>query len=260
MKVVILAGGMGTRIVEESQFRPKPMIEIGGRPILWHIMKLYSHYGFNEFIICCGYKGYYIKEYFADYFLHESDVTFDFRGNEQHMTIHERHAEPWIVTLVDTGLHTQTGGRLKRLERYLSGRPFMMTYGDGVSDIDIAALVKHHREKGKKATVTAVKPAGRWGAVTIDKGSETVTAFQEKPRGDGGFVSAGFFVFEPEVLSLIDDDETTLEKEPIERLTAAGELSAYIHRGFWQSMDTLRDRNLLERLWEEGAAPWQVWA
>ncbi len=257
MKAVLLAGGFGTRISEESHLRPKPMIEIGGRPILWHIMKLYSHYGICDFIICCGYKGYYIKEYFANYFLHESDVTFDFRnGNEQ--IIHTHHAEPWRVTLVDTGLHTMTGGRLKRIQNYVGDETFLMTYGDGVSDINLQKLLDYHKMRGKKATVTAIRPAGRYGALSIDE-QNLVRAFEEKPLGDGGFVSGGFFVFEPEIFQYITDDGTYLEREPLEQLAKEGQLAAYPYDGFWQSMDTMRDKKILEELWSLGSAPWKVW-
>lgn len=259
MKVVILAGGLGTRISEESQFRPKPMIEIGSKPILWHIMKIYSYYGFNEFIICCGYKGYYIKEYFSNYFLHESDVTFDFRENQEHVTVHEKHAEPWKVTLIDTGLTTMTGGRLLRAKKYIGNATFLMTYGDGVSDVDISAVIAYHSQQGKKATVTAIQPAGRYGALSLDESKRYVTSFHEKPLGDGNFVSGGFFVLEPEVLDYISGDEMAFEKEPLERLAGEGNISAYIHKGYWQSMDTLRDKIKLEDLWERGNAPWKVW-
>ena len=259
MKTVILAGGLGTRISEESQFRPKPMIEIGGRPILWHIMKIYSHYGINEFVICCGYKGYCIKEYFSDYFLHESDVTFDFRGGQEQVTIHEKHAEPWKVTLVDTGLMTMTGGRLLRAKKYIDKETFMMTYGDGVSDVNIHALVEFHRAEGKKATVTAIQPAGRYGALRLDESKHYVTDFHEKPLGDGNYVSGGFFVLEPEILDYIAGDETKLEEYPLKKLAEEGEISAYLHKGYWQSMDTLRDKIKLEELWESGKAPWKIW-
>ena len=257
MKAVILAGGLGTRISEESHLRPKPMIEIGGKPILWHIMKIYSHYGINDFIICCGYKGYFIKEYFANYFLHESDITFDFRdGNKQ--IIHSQHAEPWRVTLVDTGLNTMTGGRLKRIEKFVGNKTFMLTYGDGVSDIDINKLLAYHKEHGKKATVTAIRPAGRYGALEIG-GDSMVQKFQEKPLGDGGYVSGGFFVFEPDIFKYLQDDDTYLENEPLEMLAQENELIAYKHNGFWQSMDTLRDKKLLEELWSSEAPPWKLW-
>ncbi|WP_019552560.1 glucose-1-phosphate cytidylyltransferase [Propionispira raffinosivorans] len=258
MKAVILAGGFGTRISEESVIRPKPMIEIGGRPILWHIMKIYSYYGITDFIICLGYKGYYIKEYFANYYLHESDITFDFReGNQQ--IIHTHHAEPWRVTLVDTGYETMTGGRLKRVKDYIGNETFMMTYGDGVSDINITKLLEYHRENRKKVTVTAIRPAGRYGALSIHEQSNIVNAFQEKPLGDGGCVSGGFFVFEPDVFGYITGDDTYLEREPLERMVKENEMIAYNHLGFWQSMDTMRDKKLLEELWNKGKAPWKVW-
>lgn len=257
MKVVILAGGFGTRISEESHLKPKPMIEIGGRPILWHIMKIYSHYGFNDFIICCGYKGYCIKEYFAHYFLHESDVTFDFsNGNQQ--IIHQQHAEPWKVTLVDTGLNTMTGGRVKRIEKYTNNESFMLTYGDGVSNVNVAELVAFHKTQGCFATVTAVQPSGRFGALDFSS-SERVSGFQEKPQGDGGWISGGFFVLEPEVFKYIDDDLTIFERKPLEQLAAEGKLAAYRHQGFWKPMDTLRDKEGLESLWQKKQAPWKVW-
>ena len=257
MKVVILAGGLGTRISEETTVRPKPMVEIGGKPILWHIMKTYSHHGINDFVICCGYKGYMIKEYFANYFLHMSDVTFDMAKNS--MEVHERHAEPWRVTLVDTGDNTQTGGRLKRVQKYVQDEEaFCFTYGDGVADIDISALLAFHAAHGLKATLTAAYPPGRFGA--LDIGAEgRVTAFKEKPRGDGGMINAGFFVLAPAALDVIDTDSTLWEQQPLERLTAMGELAAYQHSGFWQPMDTLRDKIQLEELWAAGKAPWKVW-
>jgi glucose-1-phosphate cytidylyltransferase len=257
MKVVILAGGFGTRISEESHLRPKPMIEIGERPILWHIMKTYSHYGFNDFVICLGYKGYYIKEYFAHYFLHESDVTFDFR-NESERIIHTHSAEPWTVTLVNTGLETMTGGRVKRIQPYVDNETFLLTYGDGVSDVNIGELVDYHRAHGKLATVTSTQPGGRFGALDLTKNNE-VLGFQEKPKGDGGWINAGFFVVEPKIFDYLTDDETVLEKEPLENLARAGELVAYKHRGFWQPMDSLRDKTQLEELWKSGNAPWRVW-
>lgn len=257
MKVVILAGGFGTRISEESQWRPKPMIEIGDMPILWHIMKLYSHYGLHDFIICLGYKGYYVKEYFEHFFLHASDVTFDFsEGNAK--IIHKHHAEPWRVTLVDTGLHTQTGGRLLRIRDFLGDEAFMLTYGDGVSDIDIGRLLAFHRRHGKVATVTAAQPRARFGALQLDADGR-VTSFKEKPRGDQGWVSAGFFVLEPNVFQYLSDDKTVFEQEPLERLSFREELFAYRHPGFWQPMDTLRDKNFLEELWRDGRAEWKVW-
>ncbi len=256
MKAVILAGGLGTRISEETTLRPKPMIEIGGKPILWHIMKCYSAHGVNDFIICCGYKGYMIKEYFANYFLHMSDVTFDMASNR--MEVHERHAEPWRVTLVDTGENTMTGGRLKRVAPYLQNeKAFCFTYGDGVADVDITALIAFHNAHGKAATVTAVQPPGRYGALRLE-GSQ-VAGFTEKPRGDGGLINGGFFVLSPSVLPLIDNDATAWELEPLESLSRNGKLQAFEHRGFWQPMDTLREKNLLESLWNSGSAPWKIW-
>ncbi len=257
MKVVILAGGHGTRISEESHLRPKPMIEIGEKPILWHIMKIYSHYGFNDFIICLGYKGYFIKEYFANYFLHESDITFDFRKNNEEI-IHNHAAEPWKVTLVNTGLETLTGGRVKRVQQYVGNEPFMLTYGDGVSNIDINELVKFHESHKKLSTVTAIQPAGRFGSLDLAD-ADQVKGFQEKPKGDNAWINAGFFVMQPEIFNYIDDDKTILEKEPLERLAKNGQLVAYKHNGFWQPMDTLRDKIHLEELWESGKAPWKVW-
>jgi glucose-1-phosphate cytidylyltransferase len=257
MKAVILAGGLGTRISEETHLKPKPMIEIGGRPILWHILKLYSAHGVNDFVICCGYKGYLIKEYFANYFLHMSDVTFDMRTNE--MQVHQKKAEPWRVTLVDTGEDTLTGGRLRRIADYVKDEDaFCFTYGDGVSDVDIAKLIRFHAEHGKWATVTAVSPPGRYGA--LDRSGHQVTAFAEKPRGDGGRINGGFFVLSPEVLSLIDGDQVSWEGGPLEHLAARSQLMAFEHDGFWQPMDTLRDKNHLEELWQSGRAPWKVWA
>lgn len=257
MKVVILAGGLGTRISEESHLKPKPMIEIGERPILWHIMKIYSSYGFNDFIICLGYKGYYIKEYFAHYFLHESDMTFDFRNNNESM-VHNHSAEPWRVTLVNTGLETMTGGRVKRVQKYIGNEPFMLTYGDGVADVNISDLVAYHKSHGKLATVTSIQPSGRFGALDLD-GMNLVHGFKEKPKGDGAWINGGFFVMEPAVLDLIDGDTTILEKEPLEQLANKDQLVAYKHPGFWQPMDTLRDKNQLENLWKSGNAPWKVW-
>jgi glucose-1-phosphate cytidylyltransferase len=255
MKAVILAGGLGTRISEESHLRPKPMIEIGGKPILWHIMKTYSHYGINDFVICLGYKGYIIKEYFANYFLHMSDVRFDMKHNQ--MEVLQRHVEPWRVTLVDTGEHTITGGRLKRVREYLDNEPFCFTYGDGVSDVNIRALLDFHLSHGKPATVTAIQPPGRYGALDM-YGSE-VRKFQEKPAGDGAWINGGYFVLEPSVIDLIDGDSTAWEAEPMIRLAQQGDLHAFSHRGFWQPMDTLRDKNLLEQLWTSGNPPWKVW-
>ncbi len=256
MKVVILAGGLGTRISEETVVRPKPMVEIGGKPILWHIMKIYSHHGFNEFVICLGYKGYIIKEYFSNYFLHMSDVTFDMKNNS--MDVHQRYAEPWKVTLVDTGTETMTGGRIKRITPYIDNETFMLTYGDGVSNVDINGLLAYHKSHGKMATVTATQPSGRFGSLRIEH-TDHVVSFQEKPAGDGSWINGGFFVFEPTVLGRIAGDQTVLEKEPLEGLARDGELVAYRHPGFWQPMDTLRDKNLLEELWKTGKAPWKVW-
>lgn len=256
MKAVILAGGLGTRISEESHLKPKPMIEIGGKPIIWHIMKIYSHYGINEFVICLGYKGYVIKEYFANYFLHMSDVTFDMAENRMH--IHTRHAEPWRVTLIDTGESTATGGRLKRVREYLGDETFCLTYGDGVANVDVTRLLDFHRNHGKLATVTAVQPPGRFGA--LDLQGEQVRGFQEKPRGDGGWINGGFFVLEPGIVDYIDGDDSIWEQEPMRRLAEVGQLTAYLHRGFWQAMDTLRDRNLLEEHWNNGQAEWKIWA
>ncbi|HBC24302.1 MAG TPA: glucose-1-phosphate cytidylyltransferase [Pseudomonas sp.] len=255
MKTVILAGGFGTRISEESHLKPKPMIEIGGKPIIWHIMKIYSHYGINDFVICLGYKGYVIKEYFANYFLHMSDVTFDMAENRMH--IHNQKAEPWRVTLVDTGENTATGGRLKRVRGYLSDETFCLTYGDGVADIDIAQLIGSHRAHGKLATVTAVQPPGRFGA--LDLQGEQVRGFQEKPLGDGGWINGGFFVLEPSVFDYIDGDSDIWEQEPMRRLAEEEQLMTHLHRGFWQPMDTLRDRNLLEERWSCGQAEWKLW-
>lgn len=256
MKAVILAGGLGTRISEETHLRPKPMVEIGGKPILWHILKMYSHHGINDFVICCGYKGYVIKEYFANYFLHMSDVTFDMSNN--HMEVHCQHAEPWRVTLVDTGESTQTGGRLKRVKEYVErDEAFCFTYGDGVSDVDIAALIRFHARHGRAATITAVAPPGRYGALKRD--GDRVTGFAEKPRGDGGMINGGFFVLSPVCLDRIAGDDTAWEAAPLTSLAADGELMAYEHAGFWQPMDTLRERNMLESLWESGRAPWKTW-
>lgn len=259
MKVVILAGGFGTRISEESHLRPKPLIDIGDKPILWHIMKIYSHYGFNDFVICCGYKGYLIKEYFAQYFLHEADITFDFtkdNGNQQ--IIHGHSAEPWRVTLVDTGLHTMTGGRVKRVEKYVGNEPFMLTYGDGVADVNINRLVDFHKKHGRLATLTAVQPSGKFGALNLGEDA-VVQSFTEKPAGDGGWVNAGFFVMQPEVFDYLADDNTVLEKEPLEQLARDGLLAAYKHKGFWQPMDTLRDKIQLDDMWQAGKAKWRIW-
>ena len=256
MKAVILAGGFGTRISEESHLRPKPMIEIGGRPILWHIMKIYSHHGVNDFVICLGYKGYMIKEYFANYFLHMSDVTFDMADNT--MVVHHRKTEPWRVTLVDTGEDTQTGGRLKRVRAFIKDdAAFCFTYGDGVSDLHIRASIDFHRQHGKLATVTAVRPPGRYGA--LERQGDQVTGFIEKPRGDGGLINGGFFVLSPRVVDLIDGDDSIWERAPLVRLAAMGQIMAFEHRGFWQPMDTLRDKNMLEELWASVKAPWKIW-
>ncbi len=257
MKVVILAGGYGTRISEESHLRPKPMIDIGGRPILWHIMKIYSSYGYNDFIICLGYKGYFIKEYFAHYFLHEADVTFDFKKQDSHM-VHNHSAEPWTVTLVNTGLDTMTGGRVARIRDYIGNEPFMLTYGDGVSDLNISDLVTFHKSHGKLATVTSVQLAGRFGA--LEMGSDnSVIGFQEKPQGDGAWVNGGFFVLQPNIFDYIDGDLTVFEKEPLEKLALDQQLMAFKHDGFWQPMDTIRDKQNLENLLDSGKAPWKKW-
>lgn len=256
MKAVILAGGMGTRISEESHLRPKPMIEIGGKPIVWHIMKIYSTFGINDFVICLGYKGYVIKEYFANYFLHMSDVTFDMRRNK--MEVHQNKAEPWTVTLVDTGENTMTGGRLRRVREHLAAEEsFCFTYGDGVSDVDIAASVEFHRKEGTLATVTAVQPPGRFGALAVE--GKRVASFREKPFGDGGWINGGYFVLSPKVLDFIDGDDTVWERDPMERLSRLGQMSAYFHNGFWHAMDTLRDKNYMEELWQSGRAPWKTW-
>lgn len=257
MKAVILAGGLGTRISEETSIRPKPMIEIGGKPILWHIMKIYSAHGVNEFVICCGYKGYVIKEYFANYFLHMSDVTFDMSKNS--MEVHQQSAEPWRVTLVDTGEETMTGGRLKRVAPYLQGEEnFCFTYGDGVSDVNISKLIEFHQLHGHQATLTATYPPGRFGALDIDINNK-ITAFKEKPKGDGGMINGGFFVLSTKVLDLIENDKVIWEREPLEALAEAAQLKAFHHDGFWQPMDTLRDKNYLEELWQSSKAPWKVW-
>jgi glucose-1-phosphate cytidylyltransferase len=255
VKAVILAGGLGTRLAEETELRPKPMIEIGGRPILWHIMKIYAHHGINEFIVCLGYKGYLIKEYFANYFLHMSDVTFDLKSNT--MSVHQSSSEPWTVTLVETGEHSMTGGRLRRVREHVGNETFCFTYGDGVSDIDIRNLVSFHREQGVAATLTAIQPPGRFGVVELSK--DRVLGFHEKPSGEGGWINGGFFVLEPSVIDLIEGDATVWEREPLEHLAASGNLAAYRHSGFWQPMDTLRDKILLENLWRSDEAPWKVW-
>ena len=259
MKTVILAGGLGTRISEETSLRPKPMIEIGGKPIIWHIIKLYANCGINDFVVCLGYKGYVIKEYFANYFLHTSDVTFDIAKNEVH--VHKRNAEPWRITLVDTGDATMTGGRLKRVAPYLRDEDaFCFTYGDGVADIDFRAQIAFHREHGRLATITAVRPPGRYGAVTVSDQGDVVESFVEKPIGDGGWINGGFFVLSPKAIDYIADDQTSWEREPLSRLTAERQLSAFRHEGFWHAMDTLRDKTRLEELWASGRAPWQTWA
>jgi len=255
MKAVILAGGYGTRISEETHLKPKPMIEIGGRPILWHIMKTYSHYGINEFIICLGYKGYLIKEYFANYFLHMSDVTFDMRDNSQH--IHQNTAEPWTVTLVETGERTMTGGRLKRVTPYVGGEDFCFTYGDGVADVDIAALIEFHQRQKMLATITAVQPPGRFGALNLKE--DKILRFEEKPGGANTWINGGYFVLSPKVLEYIENDDTAWENRPLQRLAKEGQLSAYRHHGFWKPMDTLRDKIQLEEMWEKKCAPWKVW-
>lgn len=256
MKAVILAGGLGTRISEETYLKPKPMVEIGGKPILWHIMKIYSSYGVNEFIICCGYKGYVIKEYFNNYALHMSDVTFHMLDNS--IEVHNRKAEPWKVTLVDTGETTMTGGRLARVKDYLDDESFCFTYGDGVADVNIGDLIDYHKKRGLPATVTAVQPPGRYGALQFGE-DNLVTSFQEKPHGDGAWINGGFFVLEPHVIDLISSDQTTWEQEPLKYLSKSNKLSAYFHRGFWQPMDTLRDKNFLEKLWNNNQAPWRTW-
>lgn len=255
MKCVILAGGLGTRISEESVLKPKPMIEIGGKPIIWHIMKIYSAQGIDEFIVCLGHRGYVLKEYFENYFLHMSDVTFDMRDNS--MQVHQKSAEPWKVTLVDTGERTQTGGRLKRVAPYLGGEEFCLTYGDGVADIDLRGLIAFHRAQKVQATLTAVQPPGRFGALVLD--GVHVTNFQEKPAGDGGWINGGFFVCSPQVVEKIEGDATVWESEPLQSLARTRDLAAWFHRGFWQPMDTLRDKAHLEKLWASGAAPWKVW-
>ncbi|MDB9851126.1 glucose-1-phosphate cytidylyltransferase [Amylibacter sp.] len=256
MKAVILAGGLGTRISEETHLKPKPMIEIGGRPLLWHIMKIYSHHGINDFIICCGYKGYVIKEYFANYFLHMSNVTFDMQNNN--MTVHEQNAEPWRVTLVNTGDDTMTGGRLKRVQKHLRGEKFFaLTYGDGLSNIDITSEIEFHKKHGRMATLCSVTPPGRYGAITLN--GDDVLGFTEKPQGDGAKINGGFFILSPDVINYISGDDTSWEAEPLERLARENQLMAFNHNGFWQPMDTLREKNYLEGLWREKKAPWRVW-
>lgn len=257
MKVVLLAGGLGTRLSEETDLKPKPMVEIGGKPILWHIMKIYSYYGYNEFIICCGYKGYLIKEYFANYFLHQADVTINLQNNS--LDIHQSKAEPWKITLVDTGLDTMTGGRIKRIQKYIDGT-FLLTYGDGIGDINIKELVDFHKKNQKKATVTVVQPSGRFGSIQFDSNDEVkVFAFQEKLKGDGAWINGGFFVCEPEVFDYINDDKTIWERGPLENLAENGELVAYRHYGFWRPMDTLREKTELDNLWNTETAKWKVW-
>jgi glucose-1-phosphate cytidylyltransferase len=255
MKAVILAGGLGSRLAEETQVRPKPMVEIGGKPILWHIMKAYSAHGITNFVVCLGYKGYLIKEYFANYYLHTCDVSFDLAGNS--MEVHQSSAEDWRVTLVDTGEATQTGGRLKRVGRYLDDEDFCFTYGDGLSDVDISEVIEFHRQESALATVTAVQPPGRWGAMELD--GKRIRGFEEKPVGDGGWVNGGFFVLSPTVIDMIEGDETVWEREPMERLAADGQLASFRHGGFWRAMDTLRDKQYLTDLWSEGTAPWKRW-
>ena len=257
MKAVILAGGLGTRISEETHLKPKPMIEIGGRPILWHIMKMYSFYGINDFIVCCGYKGYVIKEYFANYFLHMSDVTFDIEKNVMH--VHQNKSEPWKVTLIDTGENTQTGGRLKKVKEYISEEDFCFTYGDGLSDVDIGKSIEFHKKHRKLATVTAVQPPGRYGALILGEDQVSVESFAEKPRGDGALINGGFFVLSNKVIDLIAGDDSEWEGNPLISLAKMGQLVSYVHNGFWQPMDTLRDKNHLESLWSAGQAPWKKW-
>jgi glucose-1-phosphate cytidylyltransferase len=255
VKAVILAGGLGTRISEETTARPKPMVELGGRPVLWHIMKTYSSYGIDDFIVCCGYKGYVIKEFFANYALHASDVTFDMRDSS--MRVHKNGVEPWTVTLVDTGENTMTGGRLLRVREYLGDEPFCFTYGDGLSDVDVRAVIDHHAASGALVTMTTVQPPGRFGAVRFEE--QKIVAFDEKPQGDGAWVNGGYFVLSPGVFDYLNGDDTVWEREALERIAADGKLSAFLHRGFWQPMDTLRDKNMLEEYWNSGRAPWKVW-
>ncbi|HXF64620.1 MAG TPA: glucose-1-phosphate cytidylyltransferase [Caldilineaceae bacterium] len=257
MKAVILAGGYGTRISEETGVRPKPMIEIGGRPILWHIMKIYTSHGITDFVICCGYKGFMIKQYFAQYFLHRTDMTFDIQNNQMHIL--RNGVEPWRVTLIDTGDGTMTGGRIKRVRDYIGDGTFCLTYGDGVSDVNISDLIRFHQQSGKLATLTAVQPEGRFGAFKLDEGQTAISSFREKPQGDGAWVNGGFFVLEPEVMDYIEGDSTIWEREPLERLAQEGQLAAYRHCGFWHPMDTLRDKTVLEELWNSGRAPWKSW-
>lgn len=256
MKVVILAGGLGTRLSEETSLKPKPMVEIGGMPILWHIMKIYSSYGINDFIICLGYKGYLIKEYFANYFLHKSDVTIDLKENK--LIVHDNGAEPWKVTLIDTGIHTMTGGRIKKVRKHLENNSFLLTYGDGVGNVNILELIKEHKISRKLCTVTAVQPSGRFGALNINNENEVVS-FMEKPKGDGSWINGGFFVCEPEVIDFIENDNTIFEKDPMETLALNGQMNSFKHNGFWKPMDTLRDKIELEKMWVEGNAPWKIW-
>ena len=255
MKAIILAGGLGTRISEETSVRPKPMVEVGGKPVLWHIMKIYSAHGIHDFVICCGYKGYVIKEYFANYFLHMSDITFDMQNNK--MEVHQRNAEPWRVTLVDTGEDTMTGGRIKRVAQYVGEEDFCCTYGDGISDVNITALIGFHKQHGKLATLAATQPPGRFGALKLS--GNNILSFQEKPQGDGSWINGGFFVLSPKVLDYIKDDHTIWEREPMDRLAHEGQIAAFFHSGFWQPMDTMRDKNYLEELWASGKAPWKTW-
>jgi len=257
MKAVILAGGLGTRLSEETSIKPKPMVEVGGYPILWHIMKIYSAHGINDFIVCCGYKGYVIKEYFANYFLHMSDVTFDLRYNQ--MNVHTGNAEPWKVTLVDTGASTMTAGRLKRVREHIGTETFCLTYGDGVSDVNVTELIKFHQGQSGLATLTAVQPPGRFGAIALHEGQTKIETFQEKPEGDGAWINGGYFVLEPQVIDFIEGDDTVWEEQPLTKLAQMGQLSAFKHAGFWQPMDTLRDKNKLEELWASNQAPWKVW-
>lgn len=257
MKVVILAGGLGTRISEESDLKPKPMIEVGGKPILWHIMKIYSHYGFDDFIICCGYKAYVIKDYFHHYYMHQADMTIDLKANVTEY--HNSSAEPWKVTLIDTGLNTMTGGRIKRIQKYIGDEPFLLTYGDGVGDIDIPASIEFHKRNGLYATLTTVQPFGRFGAIEMEN-ADRIKSFTEKPKGDGAWINAGFFICEPEIFEFIQHgDSTVWEREPLEKLASEGQLDAFKHEKFWRPMDTLRDKNELEKLWADGKAPWKVW-
>ena len=257
MKTVILAGGLGTRIADEVEMRPKPMVDVGGQPILWHILKYYSHFGFNDFIICCGYMGHKIKEYFADYYLHRSDITFDFTDGNK-MTVHSNVAEPWKVTLVDTGLHTQTGGRVRRIKRYTGDEPFLLTYGDGVSNVDLHALIDNHKSSGSAITISAVQLSGRFGLIDFNESSKVI-GFREKAQEDGGWINAGFMVVENDVFNYIDDDFCVLEDKPFRKLSQEGKMNAYKHYGYWQCMDTQRDRGFLEQHWQTGNAPWKVW-